>query len=223
MTFAHRTEAGHRLAQRLTFLHDAEPVVLGLPRGGVVVAVEVARALGAPLDVLVVRKLGVPGQSEVAMGAIGEEGVRVLNDDVLAMTGLGEHDVAVVEDHERIELERRVRRYRGGRPPEPITDRTVVIVDDGIATGATARAACEIARARGAARVVLAVPVASPDSVVELRRVADEVISLETPSSFFAVGEFYADFRQTSDEEVVALLEGSGHILEAAHPERPTG
>ncbi|GHJ46924.1 hypothetical protein Cs7R123_42660 [Catellatospora sp. TT07R-123] len=222
MSFSHRTDAGHRLAQRLTFLHDAEPVVLGLPRGGVVVAVEVARALGAPLDVLVVRKLGVPGQPEVAMGAIGEEGVRVINDDVLAMTGLGEHDIAAVEERERAELVRRVARYRGGREAEPIAERTVVIVDDGVATGATARAACEIARARGAARVVLAVPVASPDSATELRRVADEVICLETPGSFFAVGEFYDDFRQTSDEEVIALLEGSAHILEAAHPQPPT-
>lgn len=217
--FHNRTDAGHRLAQRLTWLHDADVVVLGLPRGGVVVAVEVARALSAPLDVIVVRKLGVPAQPEVAMGAVGEEGVRVLNPSVLAAAGITDEALAKVERAERDELERRVQRYRGGRDAEPLAERTVVIVDDGIATGATARAACEIARARGASRVVLAVPVAAATTVAELTGIADEVVAVETPEHFMAVGERYEDFRQTSDEEVVALLEGSAHILEGGHPQ----
>lgn len=217
--FQNRTDAGHRLAQRLTWLHDADVVVLGLPRGGVVVAVEVARALNAPLDVLVVRKLGVPYQPEVAMGAIGEDGVRVLNPGVLDAAGITPAALDRVEQAERAELERRVQRFRHGRDAEALAERTVVIVDDGVATGATARAACEIARARGASRVVLAVPVAAADTAAELRTVADEVVCLETPELFMAVGERYADFRQTSDEEVVALLEGSAHILEGGHPQ----
>jgi putative phosphoribosyl transferase len=216
--FQNRTDAGRRLAQRLTWLHDADVVVLGLPRGGVVVAAEVAHALAAPLDVIVVRKLGVPFQPEVAMGAVGEEGVRVLNPSVLNAAGITPEELDRVERAEREELDRRVQRYRHGRDAEPLAERTVVIVDDGIATGATAHAACEIARARGAARVVLAVPVAAADIAAELRAVADDVVCAETPQLFLAVGEHYSDFRQTSDEEVVALLEGFAHILEGGAP-----
>ena len=208
MSFVDRVDAGRRLGERLSARGVAgrDVVVLGLPRGGVPVAFEVARALGAPLDVLVVRKLGAPSQPELAMGAIGEGGVRVLNDDVVAGLRVRSDDLAAVEDRERTILDRRLARFRSGRPPVALTGRTAVIVDDGIATGSTARAACRIARARGAARVVLAVPVAPARRMSGLDREADEVICLETPSPFFAVGQFYADFSEVSDEQVSALL-----------------
>ena len=182
-------------------------MVVGLPRGGVPVAFEVARALDAPLDVIVVRKLGVPFQPELAMGAIGEGGARVVDERVLRVAGVTADEFAEVEARERSELERRVARFRGRRAPVALGGRAVVVVDDGIATGSTARAACQVARARGAARVVLGVPVAPIQSLAMLRRNADEVVSVETPSSFFAIGQFYDDFAQTSDEEVVTLLE----------------
>jgi len=209
MAFRDRADAGRRLAELLAGrrLGDGDVVVLGLPRGGVPVAFEVARALGAPLDVMVVRKLGVPFQPELAMGAIGEGGVRIVNDDVLRMAGVGEAELAAVERRERAELERRASRYRRDRLPVALEGRTAVVVDDGIATGSTARAACLVARAHGAARVVLAVPVASPASITELADVADEVLCLEAPEWFYAVGEWYRDFSQTSDDEVVALLD----------------
>ena len=209
MRFADRHDAGRRLAERLRALATDEPVVLGLPRGGVPVAVEVARALAAPLDVILVRKLGVPSRPELAMGAIGEDGVRVVDATLVERLGISERALARVEARERTELERRARRYRGERTPIPITGRDVVIVDDGLATGATARAAILVARARAARRVVVAVPVAPPETVVALGDQADEVISLETPSTMVAVGAAYVDFSPTSDEEVVALLEGA--------------
>lgn len=207
MPFIDRVDAGRRLAERLGDLRGADAVVLGLPRGGVPVAFEVARALGAPLDVIVVRKLGVPFQPELGMGAIGEGGVRIINDEVVRLADVGEQELAGVEERERAELQRRAHRFRAGRPRVPLAGRTAVVVDDGIATGSTARAACQVARAQGAARVVLAVPVAPPTSIVGLRRDADEVVCLETPEDFFAIGQWYADFAQTPDEEVVTLLE----------------
>jgi putative phosphoribosyl transferase len=207
--FRNRVEAGRRLARALMPLADSDPVVLGLPRGGVPVAAEVARALGAPLDVAVVRKLGLPRQPELAMGAIGEDGARVLNDEVLRHSGVGPDVVDAVEQEERQMLEHRVRAFRRGRPPVRLDARTVIVVDDGIATGATARAACEIARARGASRVVLAVPVGARDRLEQLRTVADEVVCLEIPDAFYAVGQAYGDFRQVSDDEVVALLDAA--------------
>ncbi|MBO0787658.1 MAG: dienelactone hydrolase family protein [Actinobacteria bacterium] len=182
-------------------------VVLGLPRGGVPVAAEIARALSAPLDVILVRKLGVPVQPELGMGAIGEGGVRIINPDVVRMARVSEDDIARVELAERAELHRRARRYRGDRPPVPVRGRTVIIVDDGVATGSTARAACQVARAQGAARVVLAAPVAPPAVRNTLAGDADEVIVLQTPARFAAIGEWYADFSQTSDAEVIALLQ----------------
>ncbi|MFB8266824.1 phosphoribosyltransferase family protein [Streptomyces sp. NPDC055955] len=221
MRFTDRTDAGRRLAAAVQHLRDEEPVVLGLPRGGVPVAFEVARALGAPLDVIVVRKLGVPYQPELAFGAIGEGGVRVLNDDVVRHCGIDPDHIAAVERVERQELERRARRYRGGRPAPAgedaavvsgeapaVTgqDRTVIVVDDGIATGATAAAACQVVRAQGAARVVLAVPVAPPDAVRRLSAAADDVVCLSVPPLFGSVGEWYSDFSQTTDEEVAACL-----------------
>jgi putative phosphoribosyl transferase len=173
------------------------------------VATEVAGALGAPLDVLVVRKLGCPWQPELGMGAIGEANVVVLNEDLVARLGVPTVDVEAVTERERTELERRVRRYRGERAPVLVEGRTVIVVDDGIATGFTARAAIAILRRRGAKRVVLAVPVAPLGTVEELGRVADEVVVLKEPVAFFAIGEFYANFNQTSDEEVAACLAGT--------------
>jgi putative phosphoribosyl transferase len=208
MRFHDRDDAGRRLAARVRELGLDDPVVLALPRGGVPVAAQVARAIDAPLDVILVRKLGVPAQPELAMGALGEEGVRVLDRDLVARAHVRDDQLADVERREREELSRRARTYRGHRDPLPIAGRTVVIVDDGLATGASARAAIEVARARGAGRVVLAVPVAPPETVVALRSAADDVVSLETPAAMAAIGQWYDDFSQTSDAEVVAHLEG---------------
>jgi putative phosphoribosyl transferase len=206
MVFADRVDAGRKLATRLVHLRDEPVVVLGLPRGGVPVAFEVATALGAPLDVIVVRKLGVPFRPELGMGAIGEDGVRIINDEVVRMLGVSERQVAEVESRERVELERRALRFRGDRPRVPLAGRTAVVVDDGIATGSTARAACQVARAHGAARVVLAVPVAPPGWTARFSGEADEFVCVDTPDPFFAIGQFYADFSQTSDEEVISCL-----------------
>lgn len=179
--------------------------MLGLPRGGVPVAYEVARGLGLPLDVIVVRKLGVPSQPELAMGAVGE-GVRVLNERVLRHIRIEAAQLAAVERRERAEVQRRTDALRAGRPPVPISGREVVVVDDGIATGSTARAACQVARARGARRVVLAAPVAPAGAEQSMTDVADRVVFLHTSTQFGAVGQFYDDFGQTSDAEVTTLL-----------------
>jgi predicted phosphoribosyltransferase len=208
--FRDRAEAGALLAaevvRRLADEPDLAPVVLGLPRGGVPVAAAVASALGAPLDVIVVRKLGVPYQPELAMGAIGENGARVLNEQVLAATGIGEAELAEVERRERTELERRARAYRADRPPINLRGKTAIIVDDGIATGSTVAAAALIARQAGAKKVIVATPVAPPSSIQRLREVADDVIAVLTPEDFFAIGEWYRDFSATSDDEVSRLL-----------------
>ncbi|MFD8982119.1 phosphoribosyltransferase family protein [Streptomyces sp. NPDC059564] len=206
MMFTDRTDAGQQLSEALRHLVGEDPVVLGLPRGGVPVAFQVARALGAPLDVVVVRKLGVPSHRELGFGAIGEGGVRVISDDIVRLGRVGREDLAAVERAETAALARQARRFRGDRPRVPLDGRSVIVVDDGIATGATAAAACEVVRAQGAARVVLAVPVAPPDAVARLRTQADEVVCLSTPRAFRAVGEWYQDFTQTPDEEVLALL-----------------
>jgi putative phosphoribosyl transferase len=206
MPFRDRREAGRRLADRLSGLQSSRPLVLGLPRGGVPVAFEVAQSLGAPLDILVVRKLGVPFQPELGMGAVGEDGVRVLNPAVLREAGVSDAQIAEVEARERGEVEERAERLRRGRPAVPLSGRTIIIIDDGLATGGTARAAIQVAKERGAARGVLAVPVAPPDTVAALAREADEVVALEMPEPFFAIGGWYADFTPTSDEEVVDLL-----------------
>ncbi len=206
MSFLDRPDAGRRLASRMLHLRAEDVVVLGLPRGGVPVAAEVARALGAPLDVILVRKLGVPVQPELGMGAIGEGGVRIINPEVVAITHVTDAEIAAVERRERAELERRARRFRGDRRRTPLAGRTAIIIDDGIATGSTARAACQVARAQGAVRVVLAVPIAPPSACAALAADADEVICLETPAHFLAIGEWYQDFSQTSDDEVVSLL-----------------
>jgi putative phosphoribosyl transferase len=231
MSFLDRSDAGRRLANRMLHLRGKDVVVLALPRGGVPVAAEVALALGAPLDVIVVRKLGVPVQPELGMGAIGEGDVRIINPEVVAITHVTDAEIAAVERRERAELDRRARRFRGDRPRTPLAGRTAVIVDDGIATGSTARAACQVARAQGAARVVLAVPVAPPAVCAALAADADEVICLETPGHFLAIGEWYRDFSQTGDREVVSLLRaaaergpaGAAHQAGAARPAAASG
>ena len=207
MLFIDRTDSGRRLANRLTHLKGPDVVVVGLPRGGVPVAYEVAVALGAPLDVIVVRKLGVPFQPELGMGAVGEGGVRVINDEVVRMTGVSPQELAAAEARERGEVDRRASRFRGDRAPVSLAGRTVIIVDDGIATGSTARAACQVARAAGAARVVLAVPVAPPGWERSFAGEADELVALETPGDFFAIGQYYRDFSQTPDDQVTAYLD----------------
>lgn len=206
MPFQDRRDAGRQLGRRMAPLAGRDVVVLGLPRGGVPVAAEVARALGAPLDVVLVRKLGLPRRPELAMGAVGEDGVVVLNEDVLEAARVDEATLAEVERRERAELERRARQLRGDRPRLSLEGRTAVVVDDGVATGATARAACEVVRAHGAARVVLAVPVGSPHALADIAPTVDEVVCLDSPQRFAAVGQAYADFRATEEEEVLALL-----------------
>ena len=219
--FQDRRDAGRQLAVRLGHLQDEHPIVVGLPRGGVPVAFEVARALNAPLDVIVVRKLGVPFQPELGIGAIGEDGVRVLNDDLVRRTRVQPAEIAAVEARERQEVERRAHLYRRGRPMIPLAGRTVIVVDDGIATGGTARAALEVARAHGARRVILALPVAPRESLAELALVADEVVALETPTPFYAVGQWYDDFTQTPDDEVVRLLEAAPAVSSSAEADPP--
>ncbi len=210
MPFTDRFDAGRRLAELLVHLRgegrDEDAVVLGLPRGGVPVAFEVANRIGAPLDVIVVRKLGVPFRPELAMGAVGEGDVLVLNEDVLWGAGLDQAALAEAEQRERAEIARLAARFREDRPRRTLTGRTAVIVDDGIATGSTAQAACQVARAMGAARVVLAVPVCAPDTARRLRMYADEVVCVLAPESFAAVGQWYRDFHQITDREVVILL-----------------
>jgi predicted phosphoribosyltransferase len=208
--FADRVEAGRALAERLgAYAGRDDVVVLGLPRGGVPVAAEVARALAAPLDVLLVRKLGAPAQPELALGAIAEDGVALVNDDVLRGFGLGPDAVDRAIARERPELDRRLAAYRGGREAVPLAGRVAVVVDDGLATGASMEAACRALGARGASRIVVAVPVASREAVDRLRTVAHEVVAVAAPSPFYAVGAWYVDFSQTGDEEVVALLQAA--------------
>ena len=221
MRFRNRSDAGQRLAGRLEYLRSKDAVILGLPRGGVPVAAEVARALGAPLDIILVRKLGVPAQPELGMGAIGESDARVINPDVVRYAQVSEAQLAEVERRERAELQRRAQRFRGGAARVPLAGRIAVIGDDGIATGSTARAACRVARAMGAARVLLAVPVAPPGADVGMRGDADEVICLEMPGRFLAIGEWYEDFAQTSDEEVIALLRAARARQAEQEHERP--
>ena len=204
--FRDRRHAGRLLADRLAPLRGQIDLVLGLPRGGVPVATEVADRLGCPLDVILVRKLGVPYQPELAMGAIGEGGIRIMNDHVVRLCGVTPAEIARVEEVERSTLEERARRYRRG-PRRELHGKRVIVIDDGIATGATLKAACEVARGEGAARIIAAAPVATPDVMTKLGAAADEVICLATPPDFAAIGQFYDDFSQTSDSEVIELLD----------------
>jgi putative phosphoribosyl transferase len=216
MRFADRGDAGRRLAAQLGYLRGPQLVVLGVPRGGMPVAFEVARALGAPLDIVVVRKLGVPYQPELAMGAVGEGGVTVINPHVVSAARVNDPRFAAAQQAASAEVERRVHRLRGDHPRIPLAGRTALVVDDGIATGASISAACQVVRAHGAARVIVATPVAPATGVAELSRVADEVHCLSTPAWFSAVGEWYDDFTPTTDDQVVALLDRAATAVQPA-------
>lgn len=206
MVFRDRVDAGRQLAAHLERFAAGAPVVEALPRGGVPVALEVARALGAPLDVLVVRKLGFPAQPELGMGAVGEGGVRVVNEELVAALRVSPETLAQVTAREATEVDRRLRLFRGDRPQVAVQERTVIIVDDGLATGFTARAAVEVMRQKGAASVVVAVPVAPPETVEEMRAVVDDIVCLQTPAWFSAIGQFYRDFSQVADADVSRML-----------------
>jgi predicted phosphoribosyltransferase len=218
MLFQDRREAGRVLASRLgRYAGRPDVLVLALPRGGVPVAFEVARALGAPLDVFLVRKLGVPGHEEVALGAIASGGVRVLNHDLLQRLGISVPTLEALTAREQAELRRRELAYRGSRPREPVAGRTVILVDDGLATGASMKAAVSALRRDGPAGIVVAVPVAAPEVCDEFRADVEDVVCAATPERFMAVGAWYADFSQTTDEEVRRLLDEAagarpGHV-----------
>lgn len=208
--FDDRRDAGRRLAQLLLRSRPAgNIVVLGLPRGGVPVAWEIARALDATLDVFVVRKLGTPGHPELAMGAIASGSTRVINDEVVHALGITREQIEAVARREQSELERRDAVYRQGRLLTPLADRTVILVDDGLATGSTMKAAVQAVRQHAPSRVIVAVPVGAPETCRALREIADEVVCAKTPASFSAVGQWYRDFSQTTDDEVIALLSTS--------------
>lgn len=208
MLFRNRSDAGRRLAAELTAYAEREGVlVLALPRGGVPVGFEVARALKAPLDVFLVRKLGVPGHEELAMGAIASGGIRVINPEVVGQLGISDDILDAVAADELQELERRERVYRGDRPAPAVRGRTVILVDDGLATGSSMRAAVAALRRQQPERLVVAVPVAAPDTCAAFQREADEAICVQTPEPFYAVGAWYEDFSQTTDDEVRELLE----------------
>ncbi|MCU1637309.1 MAG: Erythromycin esterase [Cryobacterium sp.] len=206
--FTDRTDAGRRLGARVAGLALVDPVVYALPRGGVPVAVEVAAALKAPLDLLIVRKIGTPGNPEVALGAVvdGDEPQMFINEDIFAETGRDVAGLQQARNHELAEIERRRHRYLGDRPPINPHGRVVVVVDDGLATGATAKVALAALRRHGAAQVILAVPVAPADTLGEMKELVDVVIALEVPTPFWAIGPFYRDFHQLSDEETIGLL-----------------
>lgn len=218
MRFRDRNEAGRQLAERLRDVLDETPVVLALPRGGVPVGYEVAVALGAPLEVLVSRKLGVPWRPELGMGAIAEGGALYLNAEVLAYADLTNEEALEVARQESRELARRVRLYRGERPVPDVKGRTVLLVDDGLATGGTARAAARAVRVLGPRRLVLAVPVAAAETAEALRGEVDEVVAVQEPPRLGSVGAWYEDFHQVDDEEVLALLRRAHHLGASPSP-----
>lgn len=216
--FRDRTEAGRVLAEQVKpFVSDANPLVLALPRGGVPVGFEVARALHADLDVFLVRKLGMPGEEELAIGAIASGGVRVLNHELIQYLHVPDSVIEEITAREQRELERRELLYREGRPPIPVNDRTIVLVDDGLATGASMLAASRALRPQGARRIIVAVPVAARQTCDEFRREVDEIVCAATPHPFRAVGIWYEDFSQTTDEDVRKLLQDAAH----QQPARP--
>lgn len=215
MIFQDRSEAGEHLATQLAkFANRDDVLVLALPRGGVPVAYEVAKALQAPLDIYLVRKLGVPGHEELAMGAIATGGVRVLNDDVVKYLRIPKSVIDLVAETELQELERREREYRGDRPEPDVRGKTVILVDDGLATGSTMRAAAEALRQQQPARIVVAVPVSAPQTCDEYRMGVDEIVCAATPEPFYGVGQWYIDFSQTTDDEVRELLAKAQNELE---------
>jgi predicted phosphoribosyltransferase len=214
--FQDRTEAGHVLAQNLqAYRNRPNVLVLALPRGGVPVAYEVARELNAPLDVFIVRKLGVPGHEELAMGAIATGEIRVLHERIIQELGISRHTLDMVTANEKQELARREFLYRRGEPAPVIHDRTVIIIDDGLATGSTMKAAVAAVREQHPARLIVAVPTAPASTCAELKQIADEVFCARTPEPFYAVGGSYMDFRQTTDEEVRDLLEDAARAYAA--------
>lgn len=208
MPFVDRTDAGRQLAKALAAYKDKRAIVLALPRGGVPVAAEIARALDAPLDLILVRKIGVPFQPELAMGAVvdGKEPIVVRNEDVIALTGVGEQEFNAVRDKQLAEIDRRRKLYLGDRPHPDLAGRVVIVVDDGIATGATTRAALQATRMRKPEKLVLAVPVAPTETLEKLRAEADEIVCLEDHEQFGAIGLFYSDFTQVEDREVTDIL-----------------
>lgn len=206
--FADRRAAGRELAKRLSeFADRPDLVVLGLPRGGVPIAYEIAAALRVPLDVLVVRKLGTPGQEELAVGAIASGGVLVLNDDIVAGIGLEPEEIEAIAEPETIELERRERLYRGARRPLNVCGRTIIVADDGLATGATMSAAIQALRRQAVSRIIVAVPIGAPETCVEIAEQADGIVCAYVPRRLLAIGNWYEDFSATSDEEVRELLD----------------
>jgi predicted phosphoribosyltransferase len=216
--FRDRRDAGHRLAQRFdAYLGISDVIVLALPRGGVPIGYEIATRISAPLDVLVVRKLGVPGHAELAMGAITSGGIRIVDQRIVNVLGISREAFAAVELRERAELARRDRMFRGGRAPLEVTGKLAILVDDGLATGASMAAAIEALRTRDPARIVGAVPVAPSETCQALRKRADEMICLVTPDPMYAVGVWYEDFTQTTDDEVRALLDAAARELPPRH------
>ncbi len=222
--FIDRKDAGLQLAAALKKLHLESPVVLAVPRGGVPVGFEVARVLDAPLDIIVARKLGAPGQHELGLGAIvdGDHPQSVLNEEIIRELDVSPEYIQSEIQNELKEIRRRQSAYRKGRAPTDVTGRTVILVDDGIATGGSIRAALRGVRRLGSKKVVLAVPVAPSDTIASLRPEADQIVCLDSPEFFFAIGEFYEDFSQTSDEEVIELLE-TAHRRHAQPPKLPVG
>lgn len=208
MIFPNRTEAGRRLAKKLSaYGNRKDVIVLGIPRGGVPVAFEVAGALGAPLDVFIARKLGVPGHEELAFGAVASGGVRFLDQETVEGLGIPDSEIARVTAQETKELERREKVYRGGRPPLKVEGLTAILVDDGIATGASMQAAIAALRQMKPARIVVAVPVAPPSTCDRLRPAVDDVVCVYAPELFYAIGQFYEDFSQVTDEEVIDIIQ----------------
>jgi putative phosphoribosyl transferase len=210
--FSDRTQAGLLLAGKLAnYANREDVVVLGIPRGGVPVAFQVAKALSVPLDVFICRKLGVPSQEELALGAVATGGVRVLNEDIVGLLGIPQERIEQIAAAEQRELERRERTYRGNRPPLQVRGKTVILVDDGVATGSSMLAVITALRELEPARIVVAVPVAPLSTIERLKQEADEVICVDTPQEFYAIGQFYEDFSQTTDEEVCDLLQEAEH------------